>query len=416
MMAVMEICCRDTVAARAEYDRELHVFTRVLDVPSPRHVPIAARAVDGMVTKGRLTGWWQDRAIPVTRDGYDQLRGDLFGTDRMRLLDDSYGLSLSDQFWMRAEGSGISWRDVNFFDNDFDGALGLLTLGSISSFANRYADGALSGPNSSLGGNLRKAWERRDDGMTVLVKSGSGPYRQEPVNELIATLLYERLLEPGDYVPYDIEFRDGKVYSVCEDMVDKSECFVSAWDIINAYKMPGSISPWMHVNSCYGRLGIEDAERQLSKMLACDYILANSDRHWNNFGVIFDAESMNAKGAAPIFDTGTSLWCWAGALDCELDYWYRPLPMIRERAARINPEDQLGLVRDFSWFDPSALDGFAEEVGSVLEDYTGLAGERIHVIAKRVERNAKTVISHAERSLAPKGAGIDLPKRRPLRP
>lgn len=334
----------------------------------------------------------------------------------MRLLDDSHGLSLSDQFWMRPEGSGISWRDVIFFDNDFDRALGLLTLGSISSFANRYADGALSGPNSSLGGNLRKAWERLDDGMTVLVKSGSAPYRQEPVSELIATLLYERLLEPGDYVPYDIELRDGKVYSVCEDMVDKSECFVSAWDIINAYKMPGSISPWMHVNSCYGCLGIEDAERQLSKMLACDYILANSDRHWNNFGVIFDAESMNAKGVAPIFDTGTSLWCWAGALDCELDYWYRPLPMIRERAARISPEDQLGLVSDFSWFDPSALDGFAKEVGSVLEDYTGLADERIHVIAKRVERNAKTVISHAGRSLAPKVSGMDLPKRRPLRP
>ncbi len=414
-MSLMEICCRDIVAARVEYDRELHVFTKVVDVPSPRHVPIAARAVDGTVTKGRLTRWWQDRAIPVTRDGYDQLRGDLFGTDRMSLLDDSHGLSLSDQFWMRPADSGISWGEVNFFDNDFDGSLGLLTLGSLGSFADRLAGGSLSGPNSSLGGNLRKAWERRGDGSTVLVKSGSVPFRQEPVNEVVATMLYERLLDAGDFVRYDIELRGGRAYSVCEDMVDRDECFIPAWDIINAYKMPGSVSPWMHVVDCYDRLGVDGAERQLSKMLVCDYILANSDRHWNNFGIIFDAETMEAKRVAPIFDSGTSLWCWSPSLDSDLDFWYRPLPMIRERAGRIYPEDQLELVKDFSWFDPSMLEGFAEDAAAALEECVGLSDERISAIAGRVERNAAAVSACARHKQAPKGVGLDVDRRRPRR-
>lgn len=404
-MAVMEICCQDIVAARVEYDHELHVFTRVIDVPHPRHVPIAAQSVDGTVTKGRLTKWWQDRAIPVTRDGYEQLRGDLFGTDRMRLLDDSYGLSLSDQFWMRPDDSDVSWRDVNFFDNDFDGSLGLLTLGSLGSFVNRPIGGSFFGPNSSLGGNLRKAWERREDGSTVLVKSGSVPYRQEPVNELVATMLYQRLLDPEDYVSYELEYRDGKAYSVCEDMVDRSECFIPAWDIINAYKMPGSISPWMHVKNCYDRLGVDGAERQLSKMLVCDYIIANSDRHWGNFGIIFDAETMEAKRVAPIFDSGTSLWCWSPILESDLDFWYRPLPMIRERAGRIYPEDQLDLVRDFIWFDPSMLDGFAGCAADVLEECAGLSDERISAIVRRVEKNVKAVISRSQRQSMPKAVG-----------
>ena len=116
-MAVMEICCQDIVAVRVEYDHELHVFTRVIDVPHPRHVPIAAQSVDGTVTKGRLTKRRQDRAIPVTRDGYEQLRGDLFGTDRMSSWTTPMGCRSAISS-MRPDDSDVSWRDVNFFDND----------------------------------------------------------------------------------------------------------------------------------------------------------------------------------------------------------------------------------------------------------------------------------------------------------
>lgn len=415
-MAVMEICCQNAVAALAEYDYELHAFTNILDVVDMIHVPIAAMAVDGTITKGRLTSWWQDRAIPVTRDGYDQLRGDLLGTDRMKLLDDSYGLSLSDQFWMRPADSDVAWEEVNFFDNDFDGILGFLTLGSIGSFAERMAGGILSGPNSSLGGNLRKAWERREDGSTVLVKFGSAPMLQEPVNELIASLLYDRLLPPDDYVDYNVELRDGRAFSVCDNMVNRDECLIPARDIINAYKMPGSISPWQHVINCYERLGISDAERRLSKMLVCDYIIANADRHWNNFGLIFDAATMEAKRVAPIFDSGTSLWCWASGLDSDLDYWYRPLPMIRERARRIYPEDQLELVRDFSWFDPAGLDDFADEVIGALGDLTSLPDARILNIGKRVAGNIDLVISRAMRATVSNGVDAGVGRLRPVRP
>ena len=40
------------------------------------------------------------------------------------LLDRTYGLSLSDQYWVRREDDPAEWKDVNFFDNSFDEALG----------------------------------------------------------------------------------------------------------------------------------------------------------------------------------------------------------------------------------------------------------------------------------------------------
>ena len=43
-------------------------------------------------------------------------------------------------------------------------------------------------------------------------------------------------------------------------------------------------------------------------MIVLDYIIANEDRHFNNFGLLRDPETLEWLGAAPIYDSGTSLW------------------------------------------------------------------------------------------------------------
>lgn len=393
----MEICCQNTVALMVEYDRELHVFTKILDRPNEQLAPFGARDGSGQINRGTLTSWWHSRAIPFTRDGFNALKMTLDGVDPLDLLDHSLGLSLSDQFWMRETGSDTRWEDVNFFDNAFSDQLGLITLGSYGSAVDDLLSQGSRSPNSSLGGNLKKAWERRGN-QTVLVKAGSLPNEQEPVNELIATRLYERVLDPADYVPYGLEVRDGHPYSVCPNMVSRDECLIPAWDIINASKRPGHQSPWMHLLNCYERLGLADAEHQLTKMFVCDYLIANEDRHWNNLGVIFDARTMQAKRVAPIFDSGSSLYFRAPELTVPADFWYDPLPLMRTRAHRIYPEDQLSLMQDYSWLNVDALQGFDAEVGELLAQHTRLPQERIEAIAKRVGENITVVSQRAYRA------------------
>lgn len=394
-MLTVELCCQNAVALRAQYDDELHVFTKIEEVVDERLVPLGVRDGSGAVTKAGLTRWWHDRSIPVTRDGFDALRSDLDGLEPLDLLDASLGLSLSDQFWVRSSDDPIPWGQVNFFDNGFDSTLGLITLGSFDSFVEKELASSRN-PNSSLGGNLKKAWELRD-GRPVLVKGGSAPLDQEPVNELIATRLYERVLEPDDFVPYSLEQRGNRLYSVCPDMVGRDECLIPAWDIINSSKRPGYMNPWTHLKDCYARLGVEDAERQLTKMFVCDYIIANHDRHWKNFGVIFDAHTMDALRVAPIYDSGSSLWSDAFDLERPIDYWYRPKPLIRERTKRIRPEDQLALMDDFSWLDVGALDGFSDEAAAILGDSGRLPSRRVDAVAAQVERNIRNVVSAANR-------------------
>ena len=60
------------------------------------------------------------------------------------LLDKSFGLSLSDQYWLKPEGSNISYDSINFFDHDFDYA--------------EFMEASLSTNSNTTGGMLRKAW------------------------------------------------------------------------------------------------------------------------------------------------------------------------------------------------------------------------------------------------------------------
>lgn len=56
-MSIVEICCQSSVALRAEYDTELHAFTRLLDIVNECFVPFGARGGLGAVTRSKLTSW-----------------------------------------------------------------------------------------------------------------------------------------------------------------------------------------------------------------------------------------------------------------------------------------------------------------------------------------------------------------------
>lgn len=378
----------------ARYDPEIHAFLKIMEVAAPEFVPFGARDGSGACTRGKLNTWWQDRAIPVTRDGYEALRARLGDVTSLDLLERSHGLSLSDQYWIERSDEGLRWEDINFFDNPFDDELGMITLGEASDSDGRAV--LNRSPNSSLGGNLKKAWVA-DGSRRVLLKAGSAPFHQEPYGEVIATDLHARLLAPGDFVPYELVERESGALSSCPCMVTHDECFVPAWELINSIKRRGDTSMWQHLVRRYEGLGLADAESQLTKMFVCDFILANKDRHWNNFGVIFDAETMRAKRVAPIFDTGSCLWFDCGSLDLPIDFQYRPLPLIPERSRRIYPEDQLDLMRDYRWFDADRLDGFADGVASTLSRNRNLDATRIDAVVSQVRRNIAEVVRRARR-------------------
>ena len=211
---------------------------------------------------------------------------------------DSMGLSLSDQYWARPAGSDVSWEDVNFFDNPFSEDVGDLLFGHEI----RFGELNLSSPDNTTEGNLKKRWKNLD-GRGCLIKTGSNMTFQEPFNEVAASILMTAGGIP--HTDYRLIYDDGMPCCVCEDFVNRNTELVTAHSALSS-----SDTPWESVLDAY--LGICDISglditADIDRMIALDHIIANTDRHLNNFGIIRDAETLEWLSAAPIYDSGSSL-------------------------------------------------------------------------------------------------------------
>ena len=190
------IMCGDHPVLAFEYDPESGRACSSGEVLDHDRLPLefTTHGKSALYAK-RIDEWWRSRAIPSTRDGIRRVLESLGAASTGELLDRTYGLSLSDQYWVRREDDPAEWKDVNFFDNSFDEALGEILLTSYSS----SHDISLNVPDVSTGGDLPKRWTiDKTTGRRLLVKSGRTG--QEPMNEVIASRLCARLGVPG--VPF----------------------------------------------------------------------------------------------------------------------------------------------------------------------------------------------------------------------
>lgn len=120
-----------------------------------------------------------------------------------------------------------------------------------------------------------------------------------------------------------------------------------------------SVSVYQHFVKCCKKLGIQGTVPFLDRMIVLDYIIANEDRHFNNFGVLREAETLKWLGFAPIYDSGSSL-----------GYDKIPVQIRSEKEVVCKPfknhhAEQLKLVSDFSWIDFDRLkdvEGLIEHV------------------------------------------------------
>ena len=374
--------------AELELDDATGLIQRIGTVYAPDHLPIGIPIRKGVTDRAALNEWWTDRSIPASRSGVREALETLKITSTKILLVRCWGLSLSDQYWIRPEDSDLTWDSVNFFENDFSDDIGDVLFG-----AKKKTDGLdFSSPDNTSDGNLKKRW-KIINGKRCLVKGGSNPFRQQPFNEVIASEIMERLGIP--HVPYTVMWNKGAPYSVCEDFITENIELVPAWRILKTQKKDNSTSVYQHFINCCNTLGIKDAVPYLDRMIVLDYIIANEDRHFNNFGVIRHAETLEWLGFAPIYDSGSSL-----------GYDKMPAQMRSEKEVVCKPfknhhSEQLKLISDFSWIDFDSLSDIGELITDVLsaegaKDY--MDENRIRTIAgaaqRRIEQLSQFAISY----------------------
>lgn len=86
---------------------------------------------------------------------------------------------------------------------------------------------SLMSPDNTSDGWLKKKWTIIG-GKRCLIKGGSNPYQQEPLNGVLASKLMGRLGGAVSFIPYRLLWEGGMPYSVCDDFITSDTELVTA--------------------------------------------------------------------------------------------------------------------------------------------------------------------------------------------
>lgn len=369
-----------------------------------KYTPLSLEIDDGIVNRKLFNEWLSNRRIPASRLQLEQGLEKLSYAAKTNmtttsLAEKSFYLSLSDQYWIKPCDSDISWLDINFFTNPFSDDVGKALFDDEA-----VDDPDLISPCNSSDGVLRKKW-MMSDGKRLLLKSGTGTFSQEVFNEQIASKICE-LLGLDNYTEYRTIMINSEPISLCECFIDENTELITANDILKHFLPNYRISPYDHYVKCCERLNF-DTVTALDEMLIVDYIIGNTDRHYRNFGLIRDVNTLEIIGSAPLYDFGASL------------YHNKPDKMI-DASADIKSKpfgdyhsEQIRLVSNPERFELSRLSFLSEICEEILMQFDYIPQNRIKLISGLIDTRVKSL----DKSLCNgyfHGTDMDMGKKKPL--
>ena len=353
---------KNTDVLTAEYEPSLGVFTNIYEINNIDFAPIILKNAYNQKEdiKVILSNWFKGRGIPMWRDDLDLLLTKLNIFAPIELLDKAFGLSLSDQYWLKPYNENIKYKDINFFKHNFKD-----TEFIDATFSNNIKSStkiSLISPNNTTDGRLKKTWIIENN-KRYLLKGGYKSEVLQPFNEILASIISKRL--GFKYTPYTIEVVKDKVVSKCECFIDENTELVSAHQIL--YNNCDKDNAYETYISLLEEHKVKNARESIENMFILDYIMLNEDRHLNNFGIIRDVQSLEWIDVAPIFDTGESL----NIID------YSEEEVVINGNGRFfynvnNFDDILPFIKNLKRFDLNKLDGVVEEFDELLHKYQGI--------------------------------------------
>ena len=338
------------------------------------------------VSSDNIHEWLNNRKIPLNREYSEGLLSNfMVDIDELEdVLGISYGLSLNDPYWVVPEGFAGAYSQYNLYDNPFSEVVEELAFtgdyyGNCSSF--------VSTPELTTGGMMRKAWHR--DNNIKLYKGCTMGYAnagKEPQSEYFAAQLAKFM--GFEHVPYNIEMYKHTVCSVCPLFTSKEVSYIPMAQLIPEGSRMKGISDYL---LSYGSRENNPFIESLADMLIFDALILNTDRHLNNFGMLYDNAENCPISFAPLFDHGFSLL--NHALDSELDSYLEgkietPQPVVYEdfikTAASFASEKHYRLLKKLEVFE------FTQHPEYPLEE------RRFSVLNKYVQKRAHQLMQAIE--------------------
>lgn len=365
---------KNTPIALIEYNTDHNAIVDIYDVYDIKYAPLSIQNANKDKSKSlvkELNNWLKNRGIPSWRKDIEHLLEKLNVSSPEELINKSFALSLSDQYWMKEENDTITWNDINFFTNDFQYKAYLKASFSSDDSENEKID--LHSPNNTTDGMIQKAWII-EDGKRVLIKGSYTHSRQEPINEWLGSNISRRL--GFDHCNYDIDVIDNKLVSKCENFVKENQEIITANDVFFTRKQNNHTSDMEHYIKILKRYGIKDARKNVENMFILDFLIMNYDRHMKNYGIIRDVDTLKWIKVAPIFDNGQAMQC--DKLINEMNFEDGKGKFFKNTDKKFS--NYLQGFKTLQSINITKLDGLTNEYREMLykyQEYTEISNERI---------------------------------------
>lgn len=250
----------------------------------------------GISTKEQLQRWITNRCIPFTRQG---LNRELVTITPFEYMLQNNGLSLTDHYWICNIENVCTWESINLYVNDFK-----------SRYSLNISDDINIVPSATLQGDLKKKWIIEQDGTRYLVKGNYNNTCRQSISEVLATEIHKRQ-NKFMYTPYKFVRikNDGTevIGCACPNFTNINTEFVPAIDIVRYLKVPNNMSLYEFYIEVCKRYDL-DLRSYLEYQIMTDFIITNTDRHLNNFGILRDSRTGKFLTYAPNFDSGNSMF------------------------------------------------------------------------------------------------------------
>ena len=256
-----------------------HIRARYVEPVCPEHLPLCFQR------GGDVADWLTHRAVDAHRTHSRLLKKVL----RLKERDDiSTALhfnaaTIADNYWIRPEGSSLTWEQVRFHENDF---ADLALSGKLSDFSKTPS----RTPELTNTGSFEKCW-RYQDGAWWMYKAGT---EAERFSELFVCALCKALGFPV------AEYQNCAPYIRTRDFTGGRLNFEPA-----AY-LVGDDEDYETNYQAFLRFG-QDIADQYVELLLMDTICRNADRHTYNYGLLRSQQTGKVLSLAPNFDNNIAL-------------------------------------------------------------------------------------------------------------
>lgn len=201
------------------------------------------------------------------------------------------GLTMQDNFWIKKDNDPRTFDEMCLRHHKLsEVSYDIAILGHhISATADELI------PDLTTEGMFPKYWHRTSDGQIELWKTDRLDGKVNAKCEIEASEILDSI--GFNHVRYRGEYRDEKLFSVCDCMADDNTSFIPMQDIMDWH---------IHTGINYPAKIKELYSKRFPDMCVIDFVLANTDRHSGNWGVLINEEN-DIIDFAPMFDMNQAL-------------------------------------------------------------------------------------------------------------